>query len=80
MINAEVVKNNNESSLALLRRFNKRVQGARIVNEFKGRRFKDRNQSHYKIKRSALNKLERRAEFEKLIKLGKIQEKTSIKK
>lgn len=75
MINAQVEKNNNESPLALLRRFNKRVQGAKVINRFKETRFKERNQSHFKKKASALKRMERRDKFNELLKLGKVEEK-----
>lgn len=73
-INVEVEKNNNESSANVIRRFTKRVQGAGIVPKVRGGRYFTRTKSG-NVRRSAkLEKLEKKAEYEKLIKLGKVQE------
>ncbi len=67
----EVKREANESNSSVLRRFSKRVQGAGIIRRVKSRRAAERSQSHYKKKRSALKRLTRRAEYERLKKLGK---------
>ncbi len=71
-INVEVEKTGSETSASLLRRFSKRVLGAGIIQRVKGGRYKERNQSKYKVKVKTLSTLTRRKEVEKLIKLGKI--------
>ncbi len=72
--NVEVEKNNNESSANVIRRFTKRVQGAGIVPKVRGGRYASRIKSR-NIQRSAkLKKLEKREAYEKLVKLGKVQE------
>lgn len=76
MINAEVKKNNNENSASLLRRFNRKVQGSGVVQKAKGTKFRKRSKSKFTIKKETLVKLSRKKETEKLIKLGKIAEKT----
>lgn len=70
-INIEVRKVGSESNLGLLRRFSKAVQGARIVNRVRANRYQERAPSPFKRKQSALNLLKRRAEWERLSKLGK---------
>ncbi|MEK7088074.1 MAG: hypothetical protein AAB891_02220 [Patescibacteria group bacterium] len=70
-INVEVHKTGNESSLSLLRRFSKRVQGSGVLNRVRGLRYKVRNQSPLKKKMATLKFLEKRKEYEKLAKLGK---------
>src|SRR3989338_3567179 len=45
MINVQVERNSNENALTLLRRFNKRVQGAGIVRTVRANRYKARNKS-----------------------------------
>lgn len=69
--NIEVKKAGSESNLGLLRRFSKAVQGARIVNRVRAIRYKERTPSPFKRKQSALNLLKKRAEWERLSKLGK---------
>ncbi len=71
----EVEKTGNESTLALLRRFSKRVQGAGILSRVRGRRYKARKESRLKRKVSALKMMDKRLAFERLAKLGKLPEK-----
>jgi len=72
--NVEVEKNNNESSANVIRRFTKRMQGAGIVPKVRGGRYFSRNKSRNVQKMAKLNKLEKKEVYEKLVKLGKIQE------
>ena len=44
-VNVEVQKTGSESSLSLLRRFSKRVQGSGVLNRVRRLRYKTRNQS-----------------------------------
>ena len=69
----EVTKNSNESTASLLRRFSKKIQGAGLVRKVRGSRFSERTKSELKKKRDALKKLDRRAKYERLFKLGKIK-------
>lgn len=70
-INVEVQKTGSESSLSVLRRFSKRVQGSGVLNRVRSLRYKTRAQSLFKRKLSMLKFLERTAERERLAKLGK---------
>ncbi len=67
----QVTREQNESNSSVLRRFSKRVQGSGIIRQVKSLRAAERPQSHYKKKKSALKRLTRRAEYERLKKLGK---------
>jgi len=73
-INVEVVKNNNESSSNVIRRFQKRVQGSGVISKMKGGRYFTRVKSRNVQKFARLKKLEKKVVFEKLLKLGKIQD------
>ncbi|KKT44481.1 MAG: hypothetical protein UW34_C0010G0013 [Parcubacteria group bacterium GW2011_GWA2_44_15] len=75
-INVEVVKTGTENSIAVLRRFTKRVQGSGILPRVRSLRYKDRNKSPATRKKITLKKLARRKEVDLLIKLGKMVEKT----
>jgi ribosomal protein S21 len=72
--NVEVEKNNNESSANVIRRFTKRVQGAGIVPKVRGGRYFSRSKSRNVQRTAKLKKLEKREAYEKLVKLGKVQE------
>ena len=72
--NVEVEKNNNESSANVIRRFTKRVQGAGIVPKVRGGRYYSRTKSKNVQRTAKLKKLGKREVYEKLVKLGKIQE------
>ncbi len=74
--NVEVVKTGSENSMAVLRRFTKRVQGSGILKRVRSLRYKARNMSPNTRKKKALKRIVRRKEVDFLIKLGKMQEKT----
>ena len=73
-INVEVEKNNNESSANVIRRFTKRVQGAGIVPKVRGGRYFTRIKSGNVRRTAKLKKLEKAEAYEKLVKLGTVQE------
>lgn len=68
----EVRKNPNESNTSVLRRFSRRIQESGIIRKVKGSRYNLRKESKLKAKKSALKKMERRKEIEKLKRLGKM--------
>jgi len=63
-----------ESNLSLIKRFSRRLKEAGILSEAKARRYTARPLSAYKKKKQALRRLERRREFERLNKLGLLNE------
>jgi len=72
--NVEVKKNNNESSANVIRRFTKRVQGAGIVPKVRKGRYFTRIKSDNVQRFAKLKKLVKQVNYEKLVKLGKVQE------
>jgi ribosomal protein S21 len=72
----EVKKASNESNMTLVRRFSRRVQESGIVRTVKAQRYNERAPSKLDRKTSALNRLKRGKEVERLKKLGKWVEKT----
>ncbi|MEY3783997.1 MAG: hypothetical protein RLZZ230_319 [Candidatus Parcubacteria bacterium] len=72
--NVEVTKNNNESSANVIRRFTKRVQGAGIVPKVRSGRYFTRVKSSNVQRFAKLKKLVKQVTYEKLVKLGKVQE------
>ena len=75
-VNAEVEKNDGESAVNLIRRFTKRVQGARLIQSVRGRRYHTRDKSKEVRRKHTLKVIKRRENVAELIKLGKLIEKT----
>ena len=73
-INVEVERNSNESSANVIRRFTKRVQNAGHIPRLRSERYHQRDKSRNVRRAARLKKLEKKAEYERLVKLGKIQE------
>jgi ribosomal protein S21 len=69
----EVRKNPNENNASVLRRFSRRIQESNIIQKVKGSRYNERKESKLKVKKSALKRIVKRQEREKLRKLGKIK-------
>ncbi len=74
-INAEVVKNEAESDISLIRRFSRRMQGSGIVQKIRGRRYFSRIKSRTVRRSHTLKVIKRREETAELIKLGKMPER-----
>ena len=74
--NVEVKKNNQESTANLIRRFTKRVQGSGVITRIRKERYFKRAKSELVHRAAKLKKLEKKAKYETLLKLGKIQENT----
>ncbi|MBI2005117.1 hypothetical protein HYS79_03125 [Patescibacteria group bacterium] len=74
-VNAEVSKNDNETAVNLIRRFSRRVQGTRLIQQARARRYYSRDKSRIVKRKHALKVLKRREEVAELIKLGKMLEK-----
>ena len=69
----EIQKNPNENNTSVLRRFSRRMQESSIIQTVKGNRYNKRQESKLTVKKSALKRLEKRKQIEKLRKLGKIR-------
>ena len=69
----EIRKNPNENNASVLRRFSRRIQESGIIHKVKNSRYSERKESKLKVKKSALKRMARRKEIERLRKLGKIK-------
>lgn len=78
--NVQVDKNNNESSANVIRRFQKRVQGAGIIPKVRAGRYYERLKSRNVQRFAKLKKLGKKETYEKLLKLGKIAEQRSYRR
>ena len=67
-----VKKNPNENNSSILRRFSRRIQESGIIRKVKGARYNVREESKLKVKKSALRRIDRRREIERLRKQGKM--------
>lgn len=74
MINVEVEKKNNENDLNIIRRFTKKVRNSGILPRVRSIRYNQRKVSKLIRKKDTLEKLAKREEIERLIKLGKMPE------
>lgn len=74
-LNAEVQKTGNESTLAVIRKFSRRVQGTGLVKNSRKRRYYERPMSKTVQKKRALKLIKRRRDFQQLIKEGKVAER-----
>jgi hypothetical protein len=74
-VNAEVHKNDGETTINLIRRFSKRVQGAQVISRMRGRRYHARVKSRMVTRKQTLKVIKRRENVQELIKLGKMIEK-----
>ena len=72
--NAQVQKTEGETTINLIRRFQKRVQGAGVIPRVRSRRYFARGLSRAVARKQALKRISRRAEVSELIKLGKMLE------
>jgi len=75
MINVQIEKNQNESDLSTLKRFTRKVQESGVLPRVRSIRYAERTKSPYVKKKNKLKSLARKAEFEKLVKLGKAVER-----
>lgn len=68
----EVKRRKNESPTTLIYRFIKRVQQTGVLRESKKRRFQSRNQNKLKRRLSALHRVVKKKDFERLKKIGQL--------
>jgi len=75
----EVTKAGSESSTTLLRRFQRKVQESAIIPKVRAKRYNERPKSKLMQKMSTLKRNKKRAETEKLKKLGKIKPRVFVR-
>ncbi|HWO07111.1 MAG TPA: hypothetical protein VNM40_00850 [Candidatus Paceibacterota bacterium] len=74
MINAEVTKSGTESTLSVIRKFSRRVQGTGLIQTVRKGRYFERGKSKTVSKKQALKRIARREVYRDLVKEGKIAE------
>jgi len=73
-VNVEVSKSGSENVLATIRKFSRKVQGTGLVKNARKRRYFSRQASKTVKKKRALKLLKRRAEFQQMVKEGKVSD------
>lgn len=68
----QITRQERETNQSLIRRFTKRMKESGILTNAKKAAFKRRGKNKNVQKESALRKIQKRAEYEKLEKLGKL--------
>ncbi len=74
MINAEVQKSGAESTLSVIRKFSRKVQGTGLIQTVRKGRYYERDTSKTVSKKRALKRIARYATRQELIKEGKLVE------
>ncbi|MCK4386913.1 MAG: 30S ribosomal protein S21 [Candidatus Pacebacteria bacterium] len=75
MINVEITKNNGaENDMNLIRRFTKKIRNSGILPRVRSIRYHNRKTSKYVKKQETLKSISKKAEIQRLIKLGKMPE------
>jgi len=74
----EVRKKDNEGTDSLIRRFSRKVQQSGVLLQARKVRFHERKKNKRKVREDAQRRAELTAEREKLIKLGEIDEYSSL--
>ncbi|MDP3901185.1 MAG: hypothetical protein Q8Q38_02505 [bacterium] len=72
----EVKKQDRETTQSLIRRFSRRMKNSGILMRARAIRFRDRSKSIATKKHAALRRIEKRTEFEKLEKIGKVPQRS----
>jgi len=73
--NVDIKKTKNDNNLGLLRKFSRKVKISGVLQKKRSLRYFERNDSDFKKKANALNKIEKRAEYEKKEKMGTLKPK-----
>lgn len=73
-VNIEVTKGASENNLSVLRRFQKRVQGAGILMKVREKRYTERTKSENVKRAKTLAYLKKKEHINELLKQGKLNE------
>ena len=68
--NVDLKKTKNDNNLGLLRKFSRKVKISGVLQKKRSLRYHERNDSDFKKKANALNKIEKREEYEYKEKMG----------
>lgn len=71
----EVQKKDHETASSLVRRFSRRIQQSGILLRSRKLRFYNRKPSKTQRREAAMRRIKKQSEYERLVKLGKIDEK-----
>ena len=75
--NVDIKKTKNDNNLGLLRKFSRKVKISGVLQKKRSLRYFDRNDSDFKKKANALNKIVKRKEYEYKEKMGLLKPRKS---
>ncbi|MGB0925439.1 MAG: hypothetical protein ACPGTS_01880 [Minisyncoccia bacterium] len=73
--NVDIKKTKNDNNLGLLRKFSRKMKVSGVLRKKRSLRYFDRKISDFKKKANALNKIEKKAEYEMKEKMGLLKER-----
>ncbi|MFT6361204.1 MAG: hypothetical protein ACJAV6_000476 [Candidatus Paceibacteria bacterium] len=71
--NVDIKKTKNDNNLGLLRKFSRKVKISGVLQKKRSIRYFDRTDSDFKKQENALNKIEKRKEYEHKEKMGTLK-------
>jgi len=74
MINAEVSKSGSETAISTIRKFSRKVRGSGLIRTVRDKRYFERGASKIVKKKRTLKSIQRRKEYNQLLKEGKVTE------
>lgn len=75
VVNTEVTRTKKENNTSLIKRFTRRVSESGVLQKVRSNRFLERSPSPLIKKQAKVKSLRKKAEIEKMIKLGKMPER-----
>jgi len=75
--NVDIKKSKNDNALGLLRKFSRKIKISGVLRKKRSLRYFERADSDFKKKQNALNKIEKRNEYELKEKMGLVTDKRS---
>jgi hypothetical protein len=73
--NVDIKKTKNDNALGLLRKFSRKMKVSGVLRKKRSLRYFERAQSDFQKKQDALNKIEKRKEYEYKDKMGLLEDK-----
>jgi len=78
--NVQIIRNQKESSFALLKRFQRKVQESGVLPRVRSKRYNQRTPSKIKVKKNRLIKLANQKKYDDLKRLGLLTRKSNKRK
>lgn len=73
--NVDIKKSKNDNALGMLRKFSRKMKISGVLRKKRSLRYFERSKSDFQKKQDALNKIEKRKEYEYKDKMGLLEDK-----